>query len=154
MEKERKMELRKYKSFLIGLTMGMFIGCLTGIIIDRYQTKAERDFIYVDGIYRQEEKLVNAIIKVESNWNPKAVSKKGAIGLMQVRYSVWGDTLKKEGIIQSRKCLFDPQTNIKAGKYILGVYRGKHKDIVKALEGYSGGTNKYAEKVFKAYLEE
>lgn len=36
------------------------------------------------GLFRMEEALVNAVIKVESDYDPRAVSRKGALGLMQL----------------------------------------------------------------------
>jgi len=94
--------------------------------------------------------LVERIIKVESSYNPKVVSKKGAIGLMQVRYSVWHRDLKKAGIIKSRKCLFNPQVNIKAGTYILNHYlKLCSKNLECALQKYSGNAKNYYKKVMR-----
>ena len=39
---------------------------------------------YYATVYRVPEDLVETIIDVESGWNPHAVSKKGAVGLMQL----------------------------------------------------------------------
>ncbi len=97
--------------------------------------------------------LIRAIIHVESRGNPKAISRKGAYGLMQVRWSVWGKELKREGIAQTKNDLFHPEKNIRAGKYILAKYIRKHGNVEKALKAYSGGAKRYAQKV-KKYMKE
>ena len=92
--------------------------------------------------------LVPRIIKVESNGNPRAISKKGAIGLMQVM-PLWVPELKKHGIVKKgRDELLDPVTNVRAGKFILARYLEKHKgNVRKALHSYSGGAKNYYKKV-------
>lgn len=100
-----------------------------------------------------DQKLINSIILVESNGNPKAKSKKGALGLMQVRYCVWKDELKEKGIIKKRNDLFHPQKNINAGTYILAKYIAQTGDIRKALVKYSGGSKTYAKKVLTVYQQ-
>ena len=95
--------------------------------------------------------LIPAIIHVESRGNPKAVSKKGAIGLMQVM-PLWVPALKKAGIVRKSKDeLLDPTVNVKAGKFVLVYYLKKHRgDVRKALHGYSGGAKNYYRKVMEA----
>ncbi len=95
-------------------------------------------------------KVIQAIIAVESNYRPHAVSTKGAIGLMQVRYSVWHTELKKMGIIESEQCLLNPRKNIRAGTYILGQYlKSTNGNLEKTLKKYSGGAKNYYKKVIK-----
>jgi soluble lytic murein transglycosylase-like protein len=97
------------------------------------------------------QKLVDAIIQVESSGRPRVVSSKGAVGLMQVRPAVWKRELQRERIIKTRKCLFDPEKNINAGVYILAKYlKAAGGDLRRALEKYSGGARGYYEKVMKA----
>lgn len=45
---------------------------------------AARCAAYYAGLYEVPVELVDAVIQVESGWNPYAVSKKGAAGLMQL----------------------------------------------------------------------
>ena len=56
--------------------------------------------------------LVVSIIQVESSWNPKAVSNKGACGLMQV-VPKWNP--KKDGTKYTCDELKNPELNIRVG---------------------------------------
>jgi soluble lytic murein transglycosylase-like protein len=85
--------------------------------------------------------LVKAVIAVESAFEPKAVSPKGALGLMQLipdtaaRYGIAGDGKKT---IEQK--LFDPQVNIQAGarylRYLLTLFAD---DLTLALAAYNAG---------------
>jgi soluble lytic murein transglycosylase-like protein len=84
--------------------------------------------------------LVKSIIQVESRWNSKAVSPKGAIGLMQVMPTSAG---------LSREELFCPERNIIAGCRLLKYYQRTSPDLRTALHRYSGGASGYFEKVMR-----
>ncbi|WP_377289776.1 lytic transglycosylase domain-containing protein [Rhizobium sp. SG2393] len=59
--------------------------------------------------------LAHAVIKVESNFNPKARGRAGEIGLMQIKPA----TARMLGYSGSAKGLYDPETNIRFGmKYL------------------------------------
>lgn len=77
--------------------------------------------------YKVDRKLVKAIIQVESGFNPEAVSRSNAIGLMQLKASTSGcDAYRYKG---KRGCpddddLLDPETNIDLGTaYISALQR-------------------------------
>jgi len=55
--------------------------------------------------------LVRAVIVVESAFNPRAVSRRGAVGLMQLR----PETARRYGVSDA----FDPEQNITAGVHYL-----------------------------------
>ena len=77
-----------------------------------------------------------AVAKMESNFNPKAVSSKGAIGVMQIMPL----TAKKMYGIERYK-LFNPVVNIKIGLHFLDHLIQKYKGRVDiALSHYNGGS--------------
>src|SRR5277367_2211338 len=105
--------------------------------------------------------LVRAVIETESNWNPSAVSRKGAGGLMQLIPT----TAQRYGAND----VFNPQQNIDAGvrhlKWLLERYNG---NLDLALAAYNAGegavdrahgipafreTRDYVQKVQDAYFK-
>jgi tetratricopeptide (TPR) repeat protein len=60
--------------------------------------------------------LVKAIIKVESNFNPKARSNKNARGLMQLTQHAWNDMVQILGVNWNfTKSAYEPEKNIAVG---------------------------------------
>lgn len=88
------------------------------------------------------ERLFLELVRAESNFNPKAVSPKGAMGLCQLMPS----TAKRLGV----KDPFNPDENLRAGaKYLRELY-DKYKDWKLALAAYNAGegaVEKYGRRV-------
>lgn len=81
-----------------------------------------------------DDRLVTAIIAVESGFNPAALSPRHAMGLMQLMPA----TAVRFGV----KRPFDPEQNIKGGtEYLAWLLLHYHGDIVLALAGYNAGEN-------------
>jgi len=104
--------------------------------------------------------LVKAVISTESGWNPSAISRKGAVGLMQLI----PETAERFGVGNA----FDPAQNVEGGttylKELLDRYNG---DLTKSLAAYNAGehavdqsggipaypeTQRYVQKVTDAYF--
>jgi hypothetical protein len=63
--------------------------------------------------------LILSIIKKETNVNPGAVSKKGAMGIMQIMPITWDDYVRKLDLGVSRQAAFDPVVNIRVGAQVV-----------------------------------
>jgi soluble lytic murein transglycosylase-like protein len=75
--------------------------------------------------------LVKAMVKAESDFKPKAVSPKGAMGLMQLM----PETADSLGV----KDPFDPEENVAGGvKFLKGLLK-EFKDPEKAIAAYNAG---------------
>lgn len=76
--------------------------------------------------------LVQAVIQTESNWDPHAVSRKGAFGLMQLIPA----TAERYGVGD----VFDPVQNIEGGtRYLRDLLDRFGGDLKKSLAAYNAG---------------
>jgi len=81
--------------------------------------------------HRVDEKLILAIIRAESNYNPNAVSSKGAIGLMQL--------MRSTGKWLNVKDINDYRQNIDGGVRYIKILITLFKDIRLAVAAYNAG---------------
>ena len=82
--------------------------------------------------YRVPPELIAALIDVESRWNPRAVSNKGAMGLMQLMPA----TAKRYGAFDP----FNVEQNIAAGtRYVTALMWEFHGDLRLVSAAYYAG---------------
>lgn len=82
--------------------------------------------------YKVDADLITSVIAVESNFDPKAVSRKNARGLMQL--------LPETAARLGAQNIFDPRENIDAGtRYLRDLLQKYNNDLVLALAAYNAG---------------
>lgn len=93
------------------------------------------DLIFeIAGRYSLNPHLVAAVVRVESSFNPKAISRKGACGLMQLL----PETAKRFGL--RRRDIFDPAKNLEAGvRYLKWLSDRFGHDPARVLAAYNAG---------------
>lgn len=85
--------------------------------------------------------LVMAIMRTESRFLPRAVSKSGALGLMQIMPQTAQEIASMKDLnYQSEEDLYEPLTNITVGLHYLDyLLKTFHGDLVLGLASYNGG---------------
>ena len=84
------------------------------------------------GTYQLDPDLVTSVIRAESGFNTRALSPKGAQGLMQLM----PQTATQLGVHNA----YDPQANVEAGtRYLRELLERYNFDLIKALAAYNAG---------------
>lgn len=97
--------------------------------------------------------LARALVEIESNYNSRAVSSVGALGLTQIRFKFH----KERCGLKNKKQLFNPAINLNCGFKVLKYYIRECGSIERGLACYNAGKGgmkkgigfKYARKVLR-----
>jgi soluble lytic murein transglycosylase-like protein len=93
--------------------------------------------------YGHDADLLRAIIQVESGFDARAVSSKGAIGLMQVMPA----TAARLGLVDPGRTLFDPEANVRTGAHylrqLMDTFSGRPELAVAAYNAGEGAVQRY-----------
>lgn len=106
-----------------------------------YPLKYKESIVNYSAEYGVDPYLVASVIKVESNFSPKVVSKRGAIGLMQImpKTAIWA--AEQMGIEDFQvEDLQSPDLNIRIGTWYLSSLLDEFdNNVTLALAAYNGG---------------
>lgn len=123
---------------LLLLLLTTILVCLIfakAVKIKKYRTITEE----AAKTFKVEVSLVLAVIKVESNFNEKAVSKKNACGLMQITPSTFSYVVKMYDFKYSDDDIFTPRANVYVGTAYLSYLIEKFGGEEVALAAYNAG---------------
>jgi soluble lytic murein transglycosylase-like protein len=102
-----------------------------------FRADNEKRFTHlIDRVSRElslDRNLIHAVVRVESAFDPHAVSRAGAVGLMQLM----PQTAERYGVRDSR----NPTQNVYAGVLHLRTLIQQFNDVVLALAAYNAGEN-------------
>ncbi len=109
----------------------------------KYQKKFDPTIRSIAKIYKLPHALLHAVITAESSYNPDAISRAGAVGLMQLM----PETAKRYGVSNRR----NPKQNIYGGsRYLRDLIKLFNNDVILALAAYNAGegtVKKYGNKI-------
>lgn len=99
-------------------------------------------------MYDVSEDLVYAVIKAESKFDESAMSKKGAVGLMQITEDTGRWAAEKMGKEEfSKELLYDPVINIQIGcfylSYLSDLYDGNIENVLAAYNAGPANVDKW-----------
>lgn len=137
-----------FKSKKVLMVSVLFISILflinnsTTMIRMAYPVKYKKTVEFYSNKFEVDPNLVYAVIKAESNFTANAVSKKKAVGLMQITKTTgaWGaKTLKLENY--TFESLYDPEVNIMIGCWYLSILMQEFdNDLQLVLTAYNAGS--------------
>jgi hypothetical protein len=105
------------------------------------------ELIYQESVrYGYDPELIVSVILTESSFYNRAISRKGAIGLMQIN-PITGQELAEinQTPLHSVKALYDPHLNIKLGVQYLALLHQRFGDLGLALAAYNYGPTRVAD---------
>ncbi|WP_425504146.1 lytic transglycosylase domain-containing protein [Roseibium litorale] len=80
--------------------------------------------------------IAQAVVRIESNFNPRARGSHGEVGLMQIKPA----TARGLGYRGSTKALYDPKTNLEWGmRYLAGAHQRASGDVCGTILRYNAG---------------
>lgn len=126
---------------IIILLTAIFPKIKSAVLKNMYPT-TYREYVYnYAPQYNVDPLLVFAIIKAESNFNTNAVSKSGAIGLMQLLETTADETARKLKInYDDKEYLYNAENNINIGTKYFSVLYEKYQNVTIALTAYNAGS--------------
>lgn len=129
---------------LLGL-MSVFLLINTPLVWKwMYPIKFEREIMAASKKYQVDPYLILAVIRSESGFKTDRVSKKGAVGLMQIMPDTAEWIVNQAGLRPTNdQYLYDPVTNIQIGTWYLNFLLSRYEgDVVRVIAAYNAGPGK------------
>ena len=117
--------------------------------LDKKEEYKIAETIYYESLkYGYDPLLIVAVILTESSFNNRAISRRGAIGLMQILPPTAIEIAEKANFEwKDDNSLHNPFLNIKMGTYYLFSLKLRFKDMALALEAYNAGPTRMLEMI-------
>lgn len=128
--------------FIVAIIVFLILGVLLAQNF-RYPLKFKEEIVDASQEFGIDKEIVASIINAESGFDEKAVSKKGAIGLMQImpKTAEWvvstNSSFEKDLFCETS--LFEPSNNIKIGTCYFSYLLKKFENLNSALCAYNAG---------------
>ena len=130
---------------IVLITVLLFAAVFTGTCIQKtffYSTEYKKEVTAASNRFGTDKILIFSVINAESGFDKNTVSKKGAIGLMQIMPETAVFIAGKLGV--KTYDLFDPETNILFGSYYLKYLLSRFGDTITAVAAYNAGEGNVA----------
>ena len=134
-----KIGIKSYAKYIIYV---LAVLCLIFLLIFNYSLyplKYKNIIINYSDNYNVDKALIASVICVESSFNKNAISKKGAMGLMQLMPSTAKWVCEQNNIIYEEEQLLEPEFNVKVGTCYLKYLIKKFANIDNAILAYNAG---------------
>lgn len=133
--------------FLVFLLLALPLSLTAGksILKSLYPVRYESIVEKYSKEYGIDESLIFAVIKTESSFNPDSVSDAGAMGLMQVMPDTHEWLSGKLGRNEDTDVLFNEDTGIEYGTYLLRILMDEFHNIETAVAAYHAGIGRVNE---------
>lgn len=123
--------------FIVALILLCLLCVYELFFVKTYPLRYKDEILRYAEIYAVPADLVCAVINAESGYEPDAVSRAGAVGLMQLLPSTAAEIGQKLKI--DDYSLLDPETNILFGVYYLSYLFGVFQNWETAVAAYNAG---------------
>jgi len=133
-EKAIKKKILKDRIDVETMCIKKYIASKTTNLDDKTISKVAKAIVKCAIEYEYPFSVIVGLASTESNFDPAAISDKGARGVLQVMFNIWKDELD----IANRRKLHDPYYGIKYGINVLDLYMDIHNnDLISSLHAYN-----------------
>lgn len=118
----------------------LFIRASNRLVDEKTAWREAAALVHYSAKYGVPLTFATAIAHSESTFNPRAISSKGAAGVMQVMWRIHNGLLESNGITGSDS-LIDPEKGVAAGCLLLSRYIKAYGSLQTAMKRYYGGNS-------------